>query len=228
LKVGNNLIEPTRHAALFTLDQGVVPENRRASVTAYLMAHPPTDNAIMQYYYFFKQQYAADDATQDLAVLNKMRAEWKDMANSPFEASFEVLHSWEATQAHCYGMFPAYFLSSYVLGVRLDGPVQKKSLIIEPRLADLTEASGTVETEFGPASVSWKLEDGQWNYSVDTTKLPPDISVHLRLPVEAKTFSAQLDDLVLKTGAKKAKLQGRWLDVPLAVGVHKGWLKKSA
>ncbi|HUC84360.1 MAG TPA: trehalase family glycosidase [Candidatus Acidoferrales bacterium] len=224
LSVENNLIEPTRHAALFTLDQGVVPENRHSRVTAYLMAHAPTENEIMQYYYFFKQQYAADDATQDLAVLNKLRAEWKDMADSPFEASFEGLHSW-GSQAHCYGIFPAYFLSSYVLGVRLDGAVQKKSLIIEPRLADLTAASGTVETEFGPVSVTWKLEAGQWNFSVDTAKLPPEISIHLRLPVATVKFTAQLDNIVLKTGARKAKHQGRWLEVPLNPGLHQGFCK---
>jgi hypothetical protein len=53
-------------------------------------------------------------------------------------------------------MFPAYFLSSYVLGVRRDGPVQNKTLLIEPRLGDLTEAAGTVVTEFGPVPVSWE------------------------------------------------------------------------
>ena len=182
MKVENNLIEPTRHAALFTLDQGVVPENRRASVTKYLMAHPPTENDIMQYYYFFKQQYAADDPAQDLAVLNRQRADWKDMAESPYEATFEGLHSW-GSQAHGYGMFPAYFLSSYVLGVRLDGPVQKKTLLIEPRLGDLTEASGTVETEFGPVAVSWKQAGRQWNYLIDTSKLKTGTIIHLRLPV---------------------------------------------
>ena len=221
LNVKNNLIEPTLHAALFTLDQGVVPESRHASVAKYLMSHAPTENDIMQYYYFFNQQYADDDAAQDLAVLNKLRAEWKDMAYSPFEASFEGLHSW-GSQAHCYGMFPAYFLSSYVLGVRLDGPVQKKSIIIEPRLGDLTEASGTVETEFGPVPLSWKLAAGQWNYSIDTSKVSSDISVHLRLPVGSKKFFAQLDHMVLSADARKAKLQGRWLDVRLNSGVHEG------
>ena len=49
-----------------------------------------------------------------------MRREWEDMANSPYQATFEGLHAW-GSKAHCYGMFPAYFLSAYVLGVRLDG-----------------------------------------------------------------------------------------------------------
>ncbi|HZL78258.1 MAG TPA: alpha-L-rhamnosidase N-terminal domain-containing protein [Candidatus Limnocylindrales bacterium] len=221
LKVEDNLIEPTRHAALFALDQVVVPENRRASVTQFLMNHAPTQNDIMQYYYFFKQQYAADDSAQDLAVLNKQRAEWKDMAESRYEAAFEGLHSW-GSQAHCYGMFPAYFLSSYVLGVRLDGPVQKKSLLIEPRLGDLTEASGTVVTEFGPMFVSWKLEGNQWNYVIDTSKLMTAPTIHLHLPVGTGKFSAGLDEAFLKTGAHGVKQQGRWLNVPLTLGKHQG------
>jgi hypothetical protein len=224
LGVENYLIEPTRHAALFTLDQGVVPPNRRESVTKYLMAHSPTENDIMQYYYFFKQQYAVDEPAQDLAVLNKQRVEWKDMAESPYEATFEGLHSW-GSQAHCYGMFPAYFLSSYVLGVRLDGPVQKKSLLIEPRLADLTEAAGTVVTEFGPVTVSWKQKLDQWNYSVDASKLPSEVKITLRLPVGEKDFEAELDGATLKAGAKDITQEGRWLDVLLTSRSHRGFWK---
>ena len=227
LKVENNLIEPTRHAALFTLDQGVVPKNRQASVTKYMLAHPPVENDIMQYYYFFKQQYAVDDPAQDLAVLNKQRAEWKDMAESPYEATFEGLHSW-GSQAHCYGMFPAYFLSSYVLGVRLDGPVQKKSLLIEPRLGDLTEASGTVVTEFGSVSVAWKQDGDHWNYEVDASQLPSAITINLRLPVGTQNFTAKLDGAILKAGTKGIKQEGRWLDVPLTSRPHQGFWKSSA
>jgi hypothetical protein len=191
------------------------------------MANAPTDNAIMQYYYFFKLQYMADDPAQDLAVLNKQRGEWKDMAEGPYEAAFEGLHSW-GSQAHCYGMFPAYFLSSYVLGVRLDGPVQKKSLLIEPRLGDLTKVSGTVVTEFGPVSVSWEQEGDHWNYAVDASKLPPGININLRLPVGTGKFSAGLDNATLKTSAHGVKQQGRWLDVPLTSRLHNGFWKANA
>jgi alpha-L-rhamnosidase len=213
LKVENNLIEPTRHAALFTLDQGIVPTNRQASVTKYLLSHPPVENDIMQYYYFFKQQYAVDDPAQDLAVLNKQRAEWKDMAESPYEATFEGLHSW-GSQAHCYGMFPAYFLSSYVLGVRLDGPVQNKSLLIEPRLGDLTEASGTVVTEFGPVPVSWEKVGEHWNFSAE---VPAGIKIRLRLPVGTGKFTATLDGKNITSTQK-----GHWLEIPLKGGTHSG------
>lgn len=221
LKVEDNRIEPTRHAALFALDQGVVPPDRRDGVVKYLMANPPRENDIMQYYYYFKVQYAVDDPGQDLAVQEKMRAEWKDMAISPYEATFEGLHSW-GSQAHGYGMFPAFFLSSHVLGVRLDGPAQNRTILIEPRLAGLTDASGSVGTEFGPVRVCWKHEPGGWRFDIDTSGLSKGVSVRLHLPVGNGELSAELDGKNLKVGRGKVQWQGRWLEVPLAPGKHQG------
>jgi hypothetical protein len=213
LKVENNLIEPTRHAALFTLDQGVVPANRRERVSRYLVANAPKDNPIMQYYYFFKQQYSLDDPKQDLDVLNTQRGQWKDMAGSPYEATFEALHN-PGSKAHCYGMFPAYFLSSYVLGVRRDGPVQNQTLLIEPRLGDLTEAAGTVATEFGPVPVSWIKVGEHWNF---LAQVPAGIKTRLRLPVGPDRFTATLDGKKITSTQK-----GRWLEIPLVGGMHSG------
>ena len=149
------------------------------------------------------------------------------MAESPYEATFEGLHSW-GSQAHGYGMFPAYFLSADVLGVRLDGPVQKRSVFIEPRLGDLTAAAGTVGTEFGPVSIAWKQEGTQWNYQIDASKLPNGTAVRLRLPVGTGKSSAQLDDVPLKAGVQGVKHQGRWLEVSLTLGKHHGFWKQGA
>ncbi len=214
IPVTNHLISPTRHSALFTLDQGIVPEGRRKSVVTFLMADPPTDDAIMQYYYYFKQQYLIDQPVQDLNVLQTLRREWKDMAESPYEATFEGLHAW-GSKAHCYGMFPAYFLSSYVLGVRLDGPTQNKRLLIEPRLGDLTEASGTVVTEFGTVDVSWKETGDQWSFSLT---VPTRIKVKLRLPVKTPAAKILLDGRPYNATG----ITGRWVEFELSPGKHVG------
>ncbi len=218
LQITNHLIEPTRHAALFTLDQGVVPPPRHSRVAAYLLAHPPTDDPVMQYYYYFKQQYAQDDPAQDQAVLTTLRTQWKDMANSRYEAGFEELHATNGSAAHCYGIFPAYFLSADVLGVRLDGPVQNKSLLIEPRLGDLTHAAGTVVTEFGPVSVAWNKTSDGWDFSAT---VPADVATHLHLPVGPGGFRATLDGRDVSSLPRV----GRWLDVPLSSGKHAGTWK---
>ncbi len=148
-------------------------------------------------------------------VLSTIRAQWKDMAYSRYEAAFEGLHALGGSSAHGYGDFPAYFLSAYVLGVRIDGPVQNKSILIEPRLGDLTDAAGTVVTEFGPARVSWKKSADTWNFSVD---VPDNITTRLRLPVGAGKFTATLDGNSLDTVPRT----GRWLELALHGGIHQG------
>ena len=116
-----NLIAPTVFPALFALDQEIVPAARREQVTKYLLSQPDPNPRIMFYYYYWKQLYAADQASLDENVLDTMRQKWKDMAVWPWQTSWEEFRG--GSKAHIYGMLPGYFLSSYVLGVRLDGPV---------------------------------------------------------------------------------------------------------
>jgi hypothetical protein len=226
LKVAEGKIEPTRHAALFAWDQGVVPPERQASVRRFLMDHAPTDNSIMQYYYYFRFQYQADTAAQDEAVLAKLRAEWKDMAYNRYEAAFEGLHSW-GSQAHCYGMFPAYYLSAYVLGVRVDGAASQKRLLIEPRLGALGFAAGTVVTEFGPVQVSWRKAGDEWRYGVDASGLRQGVEIHLRLPAGSDRGPASLDGKDLGEGRGGSSREGRWLDVRIKPGKHQGQWRNS-
>jgi hypothetical protein len=116
-------------------------------------------------------------------------------------------------------MFPAYFLSSYVLGVRLDGPVQNKTLLIEPRLGALTKAAGTVATEFGSVPVSWEKVGEEWSFSAG---VPAGIKTHLRLPVGTGKFTATLDGKDITSTPT-----GRWLEIPLMGGTHSGTWNKT-
>ena len=83
---------------------------------------------------------------------------------------------------HCYGIVPAYTLSTYVLGVRRDAPAAENKILIEPHLGDLKEASGTVVTEFGPVIVSWKKSTTDWQFEID---VPKNVVATLALPVPA-------------------------------------------
>jgi hypothetical protein len=175
------------------------------------MAHPPSDNHKMQYYYYFKQQYIFNTHNQDISVLETMRREWEDMANSPFQATFEGLHSW-GSQAHGYGMFPAYFLSAYVLGVRLNGPVQQILILIEPRLGDLTLAKGTVVTEFGPINVIWEKRDEIWHFRIDC-----DVKAKIILRIPDSQFLT-----INGQPAVNAKDDGRSTEVEVKSGTTEG------
>jgi hypothetical protein len=78
----------------------------------------------------------------------------------------------------------------------------------------LTEAEGTVVTEFGPVPVSWKQTGNHWDFSV---AVPAGIKTRLRLPVGTGKFTAMLDGKNVSSHPK-----GRWLEIMLTGGAHSG------
>ena len=174
---------PTVHAQLMALHYGLVTEDRKADVRRWFLANYKNagmrhvcmnddhdamvamkagiDMPVM-YYWVFSQLYEADTDTQDREALSEIRRRWTPMvlyqqdAGTLSESFTDEKGEGASESCHNYGATPAYFLSSYVLGVRMAGSVMEKRLLIEPRLGDLTFAEGIVVTEFGPIPVSWK------------------------------------------------------------------------
>jgi hypothetical protein len=209
------LTSSTLHANVFALDRGVVPADRHARVVAAMLKqlpqHPGSD--IMVYYYVIKQFYGLDRPELDLRALSLLREGWKGMVASPWECSWESFGG--GSMAHIYGMYPGYFLSSYVLGVRWeDGVPLHKKLLIEPHLADLTQAIGVVVTEAGPVSVSWKrTSSGGLRFQL---KVPAGVTAKLSLPAgAAKTFT-------LNARAAFGKRIGHRYQFTLAAGDYRG------
>jgi hypothetical protein len=196
---GGRVLLPSVHSALLALERGVVPPARAPSVYAFFRANYKNagsthccTNADTQamlearsgvdfpvvYYWVFRVLYAQDSSEADLEALAEIRRRWGAMvAQSP-----DIDTLWESFQdsesAHNYGAVPAYFLSTYVLGVHsLAGG--SGALAIEPRLADLTSAQGTVVTEVGLVTVSWQLAAGALHFALD---IPAEATgVQLRL-----------------------------------------------
>ena len=144
LPVSNHRTPSTLHANVFALDQGVVPPERRKSVLAEVLkrSRGKPSREVMLYYYVIKQLYDLDRPDLDAQVLALFRQGWHPMVANPWECSWESLVG--GSKAHIYGMYPGYFLSANVLGVRRDAPVWKHELVIEPHLADLSHAEGVV------------------------------------------------------------------------------------
>ena len=210
----NNLTPTTLHANVFALDRGVVPDNRRERVLRR-MREQQSDlkgGQVMIYYYVAKLLYGLDRTELDSRVLELWRNNWPTMVKSPWECSWESLGG--GSHAHCYGMFPAYFLSTYVLGVRRNPTVADKAIRVEPHLGDLAHAAGVVVTELGPVSVSWHKEGEHLRFQVT---VPENAKTTLALPSRLGRDSIQLDG---KTQA--GKVQGSRLMVTLTSGTHTG------
>ena len=169
----------------------------------------------MTFYYLFKQLYAQQDAVLDREVLDTLRQKWRGMAETGSKTSWESLkEGW--SNAHIYGSFAGYFLSAFVLGVRLDGPVWGRRLVVEPRLGDLTSAAGTVVTEYGPVPVAWKVGEGRLEF---TLTIPTGVKATVNLPRMGKK-----PRLTISGKTMPVKVQGGYLTLTLGAGEHRGAL----
>ncbi|WP_419788476.1 alpha-L-rhamnosidase C-terminal domain-containing protein [Mucilaginibacter sp. SP1R1] len=199
ITMNNGYAEPTFEAAIFAVDQGIVPTARLDSVRQFLKDKWDKPYCFMSYYYSFKQMYAENDNKSDGKILDMIRERWKPMLDYDWQTSWEHYFE-EGSKVHVYSIFPAYFFSSYVLGVRPDGPVWTKKVIIDPRLGDLNYASGSVVTEFGKIAVAWTRTTDGMKFNIN---VPKGVSATLKLNGEHKVADFQLNHkkmVIEKTG----------------------------
>ena len=215
---------PTAHAAVMALYFDVVPESRREAVRHWFLAnYAKEDFSPYAHHFVLRELYHGDTAAADLAALQTIRQRWIPMLRGETGTVWEGFGPGE--NCHEAGAVPAYFLSAYVLGVRMEGPVDHRRLLIEPRLADLTEASGTVVTERGLVQVAWERsavnQTLEWRVSV-----PAGVTASLRLPApEGKTILVSDDQTLVENGhplSGNVAVQGRWFSFDLGPGKHSG------
>jgi len=183
-------------------------------------------NMPVVYYWVFNELYRMNTEKQDLEVIQEIRRRWSPMvsflknAGTLAESFMDENGVGSSEACHNYGAVPAYFLSSYILGIRMDGPVWKKQLLIEPRLGDLSFAEGVVVTEHGAVPVSWKRSDNvkSLNYSIS---IPKGIRATIHFPkLSDKTTLTLNGGVLMKDGVpkKRVKLNGRWIVVQNVTG----------
>ena len=208
LPLRDHLAPSTLHAEVFALDRAIVPLDRRARVATAMLAlqRDYTNPAIMVYYYSIKQMYRLDRPELDSQVLNLFRTRWAAMVDNPMQCSWESFDG--GSMAHTYGMYPGYFLSAYVLGVRRDSPVAEKAIEIEPHLGNLISAEGVTVTEFGPVPISWKREGSTLIFSFE---VPAGVNATLKLPREPGKQTVELDSQIIPitgTGQRSSLMVG--------------------
>ena len=238
--LGGKSLGPTAHSQLLALDRGLVPENRVGTARKWLLAHyrnpggfhcctnPDYERMVAQkaglnmpvtYYWMFRELYRMDTAAMDQEVIGELRRRWAPMVThrqdtgTLCEMFVEADGGGGSEACHNYGAVPAYFLSAYVLGVRLNGPVWKKRLLIQPHPGDLAHAEGAVVTEFGPVPVSWKAAADGLDF---TLTVPAGVKAEVRLPC-GPTGVVTLAGRPVKTQA-----QGRWRGLELGPGTYVG------
>jgi hypothetical protein len=243
---------PTTHAALIALDRGIVPTNKIASVRNWFLANyqnPGTFNVAsnpnyltwiqevvginmpVSYYWVFNQLYAMDTPAMDLQALSEIRRRWTDMVTNRLDTGtttecFTDVNG-GSESCHNYGSVPAWFLSSYVLGVRLEGPVWTNRILIEPRLGDLTYANGVIVTEHGPVPVSWDQSGNNGQLLTFSFTVPMACRATVHLPMTSNTNTLILNGVTLVNNGSMTSgvgVTGRWFTLDLPAGTNTGTL----
>jgi len=235
--LNDKLYAPTVHAQLIPLHYGLVPENRQTDVRKWFLAnyknlgmrHCCTNNDTgkmvemkagidmpVVYYWVFQELYRMNTELMDQEVISEIRRRWSPMvwyqqdAGTLSESFTDEKGEGASESCHNYGSVPAYFLSSYILGVRRIGTVNEKQLLIEPRLGDLTFAEGVVVTEFGAVPVSWKKSADAKSLSFKVS-IPEGIKAEIRFPLLSERSTLILNGKVLSEN--DVKTEGRWMVV---------------
>ena len=212
---------PTVPAAFISLAFDIVPAGRRDRVNRWLLDHYREQGGLPYAFQFlFQALYDLGTAEADRLALDEIRRGWAGMARSETHTVWEGFGPDE--NCHEAGAVPAYFLSAYVLGVRLDGPVARRHLIIQPRLANLNEAEGTVVTELGLVPVKWRRErpEGPLDFEIH---IPPQTRATLSLPYDGRDRLMMLDDKWLSP--PQLQVKGRFVNLEIGPGPHRGRLK---
>ena len=217
---------PTAHGAVMALYFGIVPEDRWERVNQWLLAnYTREDFSPYVHRYLFEVLYQMNNPEVDQLVLDLIRQRWAGMVN------YETKTVWEAFGPHepCHNMGapPAYFLSAYVLGVRVEQPVTQKRIVIEPRLGDLTFAKGIVVTEFGPVPISWQRSDPTG--LAFHFEIPGGTTADVSIPRLAETPTLTLNEKVIVENGKlkdnTVKMDLKDIRFQLDSGIYTGELK---
>ena len=204
---------PTAQANLFALYSGIVPLERLASVRKWVLSHLEEVSEPMSHYYLFRMLYEMEEEQQEAEVLQLMRLGWKMQVDSEWQTTWEELEESGGSKIHIYGMHPGYFLTAYVLGARREGPVNQRTILIEPRFSGLDWAKGVCVTEFGPIEMEWKM-NGAGSPEITCT-VPSNVDAKLRLR------SRETNDVLEINGiATPARRANGWIEVALRPGKH--------
>ncbi len=220
---------PTVQAAMMALNRGIVPDGRANFVRRYMSAHAHELNNPYTHFFLFEELYKTDSDETDLQVLEIIRRRWAAMINRKYPGT--LIEKFEfgkgGSSCHNFGSVPAYFLSAYVLGVRTDGPVWNKRIIIEPRLGGLQYAEGVVVTEHGVVPVSWKRDDGGRSLAF-AFEIPAGVTAKVSIPrLSEKATVTVNDEVMMDDGSVKGRVVPgtRFVILELGSGKYSGQVR---
>jgi len=214
-----NKVQPTVQAALVALNRGIVTEDHFTDVKKYLLTHYSELKNPYSHMMLFDELYKFDQDSLDTEVLDIIRTRWKSMVNRVSPGTSTEAFETKGYLCHPFGLVPAYSLPAYVLGVRKPESVWKKTILVEPRLGNLTFAKGVGLTELGPVPVEWQ-KDGE-NSLKFRFEIPGNVKAVIRLPKQGEK-----NRIILNSVPVDFDIDGRFLEFKVNSGIYEGEVSK--
>jgi len=160
---------------------------------------------------FLLEAYAKDGEFKK--ALDIMRREWGVMLDYGATTTWEILSPRTRSHCHAWSAIPAFFLSSYILGVR-PRKVITNGVTIAPEPVDLAWVRGCFPTPKGVVNVRWNRGEKSFTLWVE---LPDDLNGEAVMP----SSIPQTAEISIKAsdGCLKASFEnGRWrIELPAGV-----------
>ena len=180
---GEGSAHASLHANFFPLAFGLVPDDRKAGVAAFVRSRGMACS-VYGAQYLLEALFQNGHADAAVALLSaRTDRSWYGMIQ---QGSTMTLEAWNPTVKpnltwnHAWGAAPANLLSRFVLGVRPIEPGYRR-LVIAPQPGALAWAQGRVPTPHGAVTVDWNL--GQtFRLTID---IPAGTTADVILPMRA-------------------------------------------
>lgn len=193
------------HANFFPLAFGLVPDDKRERIIAWL-AKSEMRCSVYAAQYFLESLFQNDQSQRavDLILADGDRS-WKHMLESGTTITWEawgMKYKPNQDWNHAWGAAPANLLPRFVLGVQPASPGWETATI-RPQTGGLKFAKGKVPTAKGPIVVSW---DNRPTFRLDL-ELPDGLTARVDIPAQSGTRRVWVNGKPV--AAKKS--HGRWI-----------------
>jgi hypothetical protein len=133
-------------------------------------------------------------------LLGDIKIRWGDMLRYDSTTCWEVFPGFyevSRTRSYCHSWsaFPAYFLSKYILGIRIEERGFRKICISVPD-TDIEWCEGSIPTPFGMVNIRWSRENGLKSYYISVPceiDIAADTSFDWKLTVQKLTKKYEKD-----------------------------------
>jgi len=192
------------HANLFPLAFGLVPDQYRAHIAAWL-GERGMACSVYAAQYLLEGLFENNGDNQAMALMTAPTdRSWKHMLDSgatitweAWDQRFKPNQDWN----HAWGAAPANILPRYVLGAQPLEPGWSQA-IIRPCLGPLKSAEGKIPTPRGPISIGWEKDK---TFKL-TLQLPSGVSAQVQLPADENSKSVLVNGKPASAQLKNQRL----------------------